>query len=655
MLGALAILLIAGDPGPARFAPVGIGSCSWTDGFWGQRMVLCRESMLPAMSVIMEGRDRSHFLRNFQIAAGLEVGKHRGAPWNDGDTYKWIEALARAYAQTRDGALLARLNPAIADIARAQRPDGYIHTPVLIANRQGDKSASPFKDRLDFEMYNFGHLFTAACVHRQATGSGEFLKVAVRAADHLDRAFANTDGGLAGNNICPSHYMGILDLYRLTGEKRYLALARRWMALRESATGGTDDNQDRVPFRLQTEAVGHAVRANYLYAGAADLYLETGDKSLLEPLEAVWRSAANRKTYVTGGCGALFDGASPDGSKDQKTITRIHQAYGRNYQLPNSTAHNESCAAVGSVLWNWRMLRATGLARHGDMIETALHNAVLASASLDGRRFFYTNTLRQLDTMPAMLRWSRRREEWISCYCCPPNVARLLCGISDMAYGLGGDSVWLNLYGASRLDTELSSGGRLALRQETGYPWDGKVRVVVEAAPGRPITILARIPGWARGARATARGETRDALPGTYHEFKGGWKAGDVLELDFPMEPRLVEAHPLVEEARNQVAVARGPVVYCLESHDLPKGCRLSGVSIPQDARFTPRKDDGLVRGMIRLECRASHRKEAAWNDQLYRDRQPAAPDPIQVSLIPYFAWENRGPSEMSVWLPLGP
>src|SRR5262245_34999388 len=369
---------------------VGLGRVKWTTGFWADRFETCRASMLPTMSRIMEGTEHSQFLQNFRIAAGLAGGRHRGPPWNDGDFYKWLEAAAAAYAVTRDPALDRRMDDAIAVIAKAQRADGYLHTPVLIANRNGD-AAEPFHDRLNFEMYNFGHLFTAACVHHRATGKRTLLDVAVKAADFLCRTFESPTPELARNAVCPSHYMGTVELYRTTGDRKYLALAVKFLDLRDVATDGTDDNQDRVPFRKQTEAVGHAVRANYLYAGAADVYAETGDETLLEPLKKIWANVVTRKMYLTGACGALYDGASPDGSKDQKQIARVHQAYGRDYQLPNSTAHNETCAAIGNALWNWRMLQVTGEAKYADVLEVTLLNAVLAGVSLDGRRFFYTN------------------------------------------------------------------------------------------------------------------------------------------------------------------------------------------------------------------------------------------------------------------------
>src|SRR5262249_19670862 len=295
------------------------------------------------------------------------------------------------------------MDEVIATIRQAQRADGYLHTPILIRQRNGESDAQPFQDRLQFEAYNLGHLLTAACVHHRATGKTNLLQVAVKAGDFLHAAFQKPTPELARIAVCPSHYMGLVELYRTTKDPKYLQLAKTLVDLRDRVPDGSDDNQDRIPFRKQTQAVGHAVRANYLYAGAADIYAETGDRTLLEPLLKIWDNLVATKLYVTGGCGALYDGASPDGAKEQKQIGRVHQAYGREYQLPNSTAHNETCAAVGNVLWNWRMLQITGEAKYADLLELTLYNAALAGIGLDGKSFFYTNTLRQLDRMPVEL------------------------------------------------------------------------------------------------------------------------------------------------------------------------------------------------------------------------------------------------------------
>jgi DUF1680 family protein len=634
---------------------VGLADVKWTKGFWADRFETCRKDMVPNLWRLMEGTDHSQFYHNFRIAAGLAKGRHRGPAWNDGDFYKWLEGAAAVYALTRDKGLDRQMDEVVRVLARAQRADGYLHTPVLIKRRNGDAKAKPFQDRLNFETYNLGHLLTAACVHHRATGKTNLLRLARKAADFLDAAFKGPTPELARNAVCPAHYMGMVEMYRTTHEPRYLELAKKSLDMRDLVEGGTDDNQDRVPFRKQTRAVGHAVRANYLYAGAADVYAETGDRSLLVPLRKIWDNVVHQKMYITGACGALYDGASPYGSKDQKQIGRTHQAYGREYELPHSTAHNETCASVGNVLWNWRMLQVTGEARFADVLELALYNGCLAGISLDGKRFFYVNTLRQLDRMPVELRWSRTRQPFISCFCCPPNLVRTIAEAGAYAYGQSDRGAWVHLYGGSVLDTELAGGGRLKLTQQTDYPWDGRVKITVDAAPARAFSLLLRVPGWARGASLRLNGapERRPLRPGTYFEARRSWSAGDVLELDLPLRARLMQAHPLVEEARNQVAVQRGPIVYCLESVDLPKGVTVADVVLPAKVELRPRFEGGLLGGVTVLEGKAAAVAEAPWSGELYRELAPAAPKAFDLKLVPYYAWGNRGPSEMTVWVPL--
>ena len=336
----------------AKVAPLEFNQSRWTQGFWASRVGACRSQTIPALWRLMSETNVSKYLENFRIAAGLKPGRYRGAPFNDGDFYKWLEAACAVYGAGRDVELKAAIDEAVEAIARAQRPDGYLHTPALVRALRGEPGGAPFQDRNNFELYNMGHLLTAACIHHQSTGRTNLLHVARKAADFLCDTLHGASPEAARSSVCPSHYIGVIDLYRETGDPRYLELARTFLALRSKISDGGDDNQDRIPFEQQTEAVGHAVRANYLYAGAADLFLEAGDVSLWRPLELIWRSVTQRKLYLTGGCGALYDGASPDASPRQGTISRVHQAYGRNYQLPNVTTHCETFANIGNVLSN---------------------------------------------------------------------------------------------------------------------------------------------------------------------------------------------------------------------------------------------------------------------------------------------------------------
>jgi DUF1680 family protein len=641
-----------------RVRSVGLGEARWSRGFWADRFDTCSRATLPHLWKMMSGTEPSQFYQNLRIAAGEADGNHRGPGWNDGDFYKWIEAASATYAITKDADLARLLDEVIRVIVHAQDADGYLHSPVQIRRRHGDPDAAPFRDRLDFETYNLGHLITAACVHHRATGKSTLLDPASKAAKFLAEAVRMRADRLARIAVCPSHYMAVVELYRTTRDPAHLELARRLLDLRDRVEDGSDDNQDRIPFRRQSTAAGHAVRANYLYAGAADLVAETGDRTLMEPLLKIWDDVVSRKLYLTGGCGALYDGASPDGSKDQKTITRVHQAFGRPYQLPNSTAHNETCAAIGNVLWNWRMLMLTGEAKFADILEQSLYNAVLAGIGLDGTRFFYTNTLRQLDEMPTDLRWSRQRQPFISCFCCPPNLARTIAETSSYAYGRSAGAAWVHLYGDSILDTEVAPGSRLRLRQETDYPWGGRVTIRIEDAPRPEFSLRLRIPGWADGALMTVNGrpwlQALPLVPASYADLHRTWSPGDVVELTLPMRVRCIQAHPLVEEARNQVAFQRGPIVYCLESTDLPGDVRVLDVAVPRKFDLTPRFDPALLGGLAVLEGRAEATRERPWSGGLYRERRVDDSRAINLRLIPYYAWANRGRSEMTVWLPLG-
>ena len=649
-----ATVALAGQSPFAKVEPLALGDARWTSGFWADRFELCRTQMVPAMERLMAGTNYTQFIRNFEIAAGLAEGRPRGAQFNDGDFYKWLEAASATLALTNDAGLDRRLDEIISVIAQAQRADGYLHTPVLIRLRNGDTNAAPFKDRNNWELYNMGHLLTAAAVHHRATGKTNLLAVARRAGYFLYATFHDASPELAQSSVCPSHYLGLVDLYRATREPRYLELAKIFFKLRSQVKEGTDDNQDRIPFAQQTEALGHAARANYVYAGAADLFLETGDPALWKPLAPIWTNLVQKKMYITGGCGALYDGASPDGARDQRGIARVHQAFGRDYQLPNLTAHSETCANIGNALWNWRLFLATGEARFMDVVELALYNSVLSGGSLDGTNFLYANPLRVVDPMPVQLRWSRTRVPFVNSFCCPPNLVRTIAESSGYAYARSGGAIWVNLYGAGTLRTELSGGQFVRLVQATEYPWNGRVRLTVAECGDAPFALKLRNPGWAGAATVRINGAPAEAspAPASYLEIRRAWRPGDFVDLDLPMPVRLMEANPLVEEDLNQVAVQRGPVVYCLESPDLPRGTQLEDVRIPADLKLSARYDARLLDGVVVLEGQAAAATSGDWNGRLYREARALPARPLSLRLIPYFTWGNRGASEMSVWLP---
>ncbi len=628
---------------------VDMGSVQWTKGFWADRFEVCRDSMIPHLWKIYHDPKISHAFTNFMIAAGLDTGVHVGPPFHDGDFYKLLEGVAAVYAITRDPRLDTMMDNAIAVIARCQRPDGYIHTPTLIEERNHPGQSAAFQDRLNFETYNMGHLMTAACVHYRATGKKTLLAVAIKAADYLSAFYQHSTPQLARNAICPSHYMGIVELYRTTHNPAYLELAKNLIDIRGMVNNGTDDNQDRVPFRDQTVAMGHAVRANYLYAGVADVVAETGDDSLKHCLDAIWKDVTEHKLYITGGCGALYDGVSPDAvSYDPTRIQEVHQAYGRDYQLPNTTAHNETCANIGNMLWNWRMLLTSGDARYADVLEQSLYNSVLSGVSLDGNRYFYTNPLRASRKFPYTLRWAGGRQEYIALSnCCPPNLARTIAEVADYMYCINKKGLYLNLYGGNTLKT---SG--IALREETEYPWDGKVAITIAEAPATAFSLFLRLPGWCHGASVRVNGKQVPLSPVLgYAELHRLWKSGDVIVLELPMPAVLMEANPLVEETRGQVAVRRGPVVYCVESPDLGAGEAVASVALPSKIDLQPTP---MSIGKSRMMALTGHAYLLPASDgRLYQELPATAPKAITIKLIPYFAWANRGASDMSVWMDL--
>lgn len=640
-----------------RLHSVDLGDVKWTGGFWKERFDICRDSMITNMWHLFKDPHISHAFRNFQIAAGLDTGSHVGPPFMDGDFYKWLEAVAAVYSVTKDPRLDSLMDKVIAVIAKAQRPDGYIHTPVIIAQKNHAVSKKEFQNDLSFEAYNIGHLMTAACIHYRSTGKTSLLKVAEHAAGFLDHYYKNITPQLARTAVCPSHYMGLVELYRTTHKKEYLELVKKLFDLRSQIKNGTDQNQDRIPFRQQTQAVGHAVRANYLYAGAADLFMETGDSSLLRPLKLIWKDVVYRKMYITGGCGALYDGVSPDGtSYHPEEIQEVHQAYGRDYQLPNFTAHDETCANVGNVLWNWRMFQITAQTRYVDVMELALYNSVLSGISLNGKKFLYANPLAYNDKLPFTLRWSKDRVTYIPLsFCCPPNVVRTIAEVNDYAYSLSSKGLWVNLYGSNTLSTKLENGSELSLSEETNYPWDGNITITFQKAPAEAFSVFLRIPGWCQGAGIFINGQLykSNLSSGSYVEIHRKWQRGDQIHLELPMPVKLIEANPLVEATRNQVAIKRGPMVYCLESTDLSKGQNIFSIAIPSNVQLEPKMIRIDHNDILALEGRAELLHDADWKDRLYRPISTAAPTPVHIQLIPYFAWGNRGHTNMTVWMPL--
>ncbi len=624
----------------------GMDAVRWRRGFWADRLErVCRVS-LPAMWELMQDSGNAANFVNFKIAAGLVRGNFHGNNWSDGDVYKTLEAMAVTQLYTGDARLKEILEQAIGVIGQAQAPDGYIGTQTQLTEKKR------WGDLRYHELYNLGHLFTAASIHHRVTGQDTFLAVARKAADYVYTVFKARPAELAHFGFNPSQIMGLVELYRTTGDPKYLDLAGIFVEMRGSRSGGSDLNQARVSVRKETDAVGHAVTGCYLWAGATDVYAETGDQELLEALERLWRDVVERKMYINGGVGTLHRGVSMRGDS-------VHEAFGRPYELPNRTAYNETCANIALAMWSWRMLGVTGEAKYGDVMELVAYNALLSAWGLDGKTYFYTNPLRRWgkeDRLLSQDTWQR----WPStttpgapfCYCCPPNVLRTVAELAAWAYLVSEKNVWVNLYGSSVFDGPVAGVGRVRLIQETEYPWQGDIQVTVETAGEFRLNL--RIPGWAEGAQVRINGQPGpSAKPGRYVAVARSWKPGDGVELRLPMAPRLMEAHPKAEEARGQVAVMRGPVLYALESPDLPPGVRISEVALPAGIELTARHEPGLLGGITVLEGQAVRLPEGEWSGRLYRPLGKPAPEKIRIRLIPYYAWANRGVSYMTVWMPV--
>ncbi len=683
----------------AKAVPLPSGAVRWTEGFYKTVEEQNAQATVPLLLSMFEDKDISHILENFRICAGEAEGHHDGTVFGDGDFYKWMEAACYVASARDDEALWERIEEYIGLIGRAQQPDGYLSTKQILGERDGN-GVHRMGDINDFEVYNFGHMFTAAALHYRLTGRRSFLSIAEKTADYLDGMYAEAlKKQEVQTAVCPSHYMGLIELYRATGDEKYLRLARTAIELRDSVKNGLDDNQDRLPLRMHRKIIGHAVRANYLYAGLADLYLEEGDPDYLTVLNSVMEDLTEHKLYLTGGCGALYNGASPYGNFFSHQL--IHQAYGYAYQLPNLTAYNETCAGVGLILWAYRMFLIDPRASYFDLIERALLNTSLAAVSLDGLRFFYENMLERSGKLEYELVWPLHRTGYITSYCCPPNLARLLAQTPEYAYVLGKNgqnpaqsgepaeadgalNVYIGLYGASRTALTLPDGTKLVLVQETDYPFDGRIRFHAEqvtagdgcgrkasAGAGEPVKlrIFLRIPGWADQAELEIRDGQEITKKNLSAEKNGSFSEGSfyeaaeirqiedfLIELKLEMPARLTMVHPMAEEDRGRAALERGPLVYCLEQADLPEEYRgqMRGLRFAADADFVPETTEIEGRQLTALSGNMLCTPE--WEGGLYRTLRPAKLQEVPVRLIPYFAWNNRRPEEdedMAVFFPV--
>lgn len=645
----------------AKVYPIPIQEVDWKSGFWKERFDTCADVTVPHIQKMFEDdAPIFHVVENFRVAAGIHEGTHEGTPFGDGDFYKWMEAAMYVMEKRKDKSLEEELDAYIALIASVQQEDGYLSTKQIIADKKGGNSR--LGDINDFEVYNFGHLFTAACTYKRITGKDNFLKIALKAAEYLEQLYQKyIKDGVAQTEVCPSHYMGIVELYRITGERRYLELAKTALKVRDLVPNGTDDNQDSIPLKEHRKIVGHGVRSTYLYAGVADLYAETGDEELKTVLDSVWENCVDKKLYINGGCGALYTGTSPYGLFNHLngvTVYQVHQAFGYEYQLPNITAYNETCATLGNIMWNYRMFAIDPQVKYFDLIERSMLNLTIASVSLSGDRYFYQNALRRTKHLDYKLMWPLERQESLTCFCCPPNMARFIAESSEYLYMQGTDCVYTGMYGASRAHIVLKNGAEFTIDQDTDYPWNGKICFTCsEVKDKTPFTLKLRIPQWAEGGRLIKNGKvikeiTREDA-GTYKSVVLERPEADQIELILDMPVRYTMAHSHLEENINQVAVERGPLLFCMETPDTEKNS-LDEILLPLDAKFReiPFEIDGKF--LLALETEAYSIKKGHYEKELlYQTLQYQETETTPIRLIPYFAWDNRGNGEMMVWMPI--
>jgi len=636
----------------AKASSVPFQNVEWTGGLYKERFDTVAAVTVPHLQRMFEDKEISHVVENFRIAAGEAEGAFSGTVFGDGDFYKWFESAVYTAVRNGNQPLLDQLEEYIALFSRAQLSDGYLSTKQIIGEKQGLGLVRQ-GDINDFEVYNMGHMFTSACLYFRLTGKDSFLNVAEKAAGYLKTLYEEAARtGEVKTAVCPSHYMGLIELYRTTGKKEYLDLARLSVQLRDSVQNGLDDNQDRLPLKQHRKIVGHAVRANYLYAGVTDLYLEEGDKDYRTVLESVWKHLVTQKMYITGGCGALYNGASPYGNFFHHQL--VHQAYGYEYQLPNVTAYNETCASLGGVFWAWRMFLMDPKAEYMDMLERMMLNVNLAGVSMDGKKFFYENMLRRAKELSYELIWGQTRSEYILSYCCPPNLARTIAQTSEYAYAVDRDGVWTGLYGENRAHFCLENGAEFTLEQKTEYPWNGRIEFSLSESNEKPFSLRLRIPAWAIGVQIKINSETISVQPGTYREIFVEQPVGFSCTLEMHMQPRLTVGHGLIEEDRNQACVEVGPMVYCVEGMDAPEAASLQDLFLPLHPHFTRTQIDIEGRCIPAWETTLlCLQRDEAERNALYRTLGEEKLVPVPVRLIPYYAWDNRAFGEMMIWLPL--
>lgn len=631
--------VIKDEPGVYSIHGIAFNKVKISDNFWLPKIETNRKVTIPASFAKCEENGR---MDNFLIAGGKMPGPVKGKmPFDDTDVYKIIEGASYSLATTPDPKLDAYLDSVIAMIATGQEKDGYLTTYKTIDTAYSPAKWCPpagkWKNlKCSHELYNSGHLFEAATAHYLATGKKNFLNIAVKNADLLVSVFLKGDNtGVPGHQIVET---GLVKLYLITGKKDYLQLARHFLDFRGDSTKRQlwgAYNQDHKPVTQQDEAVGHAVRAEYMYSGMTDIAALYHDSAYTRAVDKIWENIVNKKLYLTGGIGSRHKG----------------EAFGDNYELPNLTAYNETCAAIANVYWNYRMFLLHGESKYIDVLERSLYNGVISGVSFDGKCFFYPNPL-ECDTL---FRFNSMetldRQPWFDCSCCPTNLCRFLPSIPGYIYARDGNKLYVNLFVQSETTVQTENKLKVNIRQETEYPWNGDVKIVVSPEKEGEFTLCLRIPGWATGKPVPGdlynyltpeKKEIGLSLNGQscqYEKEKGyivinrKWNPGDVIEYVLPMEIHKVSANELVTENLGKTAIERGPLVYCLEGAD--NKFPMFDLAIPENSELIPSFRQNELGGIMVISGTGQvHNK------------------PVPFTAIPYYSWNNRGINEMRVWFP---
>jgi len=619
--------------------PVPFTQVHVNDQFWAPKIETNRKVSIPTAFDQCERTGRiENFVRAAEAIRGEKLqDKHPpGFPFDDTDAYKVIEGASYTLAVHPDPKLEAYVDGLIGKIAAAQEPDGYLYTTRSIDPQHPHEWSGTQRwqneEVLSHELYNLGHLYEAAVAYYQATGKRSLLDVSLKSANLLVNTF-----GPGKRKIYSGHQiveMGLVKLYRVTGDEQYLSLAKFFL---DSRGGGRAYNQADVPVIDQTEGEGHAVRATYMYSGMADVAALTGDKAYLRAIDQIWNNVVEKKIYITGGIGALHEG----------------EAFGANYQLPNMTAYNETCAAVGENFWNQRLFLLHGDAKYVDVFERTLYNGLISGVSLDGETYFYPNPLES--------NGQHQRSPWFGVACCPGNITRFMPSIPGYVYAEKGDTLYVNLFIGNTADIQMSNGHKLNVTQETRYPWQGDVKLRINPEDNGPFTVKIRIPGWARGeaipgdlyrfadatpaeaVRLQVNGKAEKiVLDGGYATITRNWRKGDTVDLSLPMPVQRVVASKEVSADKGRVALQRGPLVYCLEWPDNPDKHVRNILLNTKDKLKTDWRPD-LLNGVEVIEAQAvAYHYDAS--HQLQHSEE-------SLRAIPYYAWANRGPGQMEVWI----